>query len=80
MYRSKLQDYINLEKSIYRYERKNVIKKYESKSIFADDIKKTVDQLEATYKELRKQTYVFFTYKDSGCLLWLRRCIVIIVG
>ncbi|GMT26953.1 hypothetical protein PFISCL1PPCAC_18250, partial [Pristionchus fissidentatus] len=51
-----IQDYINLEKSIYRYERKNVIKKYESKSIFADDIKKTVDQLEATYKELRKQT------------------------
>ncbi|GMR52428.1 hypothetical protein PMAYCL1PPCAC_22623, partial [Pristionchus mayeri] len=51
-----IQDYINLEKSIYRYERKNVIKKYESKSIFADDLKKTVDQLEATYKELRKQS------------------------
>ncbi|GMS99628.1 hypothetical protein PENTCL1PPCAC_21803, partial [Pristionchus entomophagus] len=55
-YNQSFQDYINLEKSIYRYERKNVVKKYESKSIFADDIKKTVDQLEATYKELRKQT------------------------
>ncbi|KAH7695153.1 Protein W03G9.7, partial [Aphelenchoides avenae] len=51
-----VQDYINLEKSIHRYERKNVLKKYESKTIFADDVKKTVDQLEATYKELKKQT------------------------
>uniref|UniRef100_A0AC35G3C6 Uncharacterized protein n=1 Tax=Panagrolaimus sp. PS1159 TaxID=55785 RepID=A0AC35G3C6_9BILA len=51
-----VQDYINLEKAIYRLEKKNVLKKYESKTIFADDIKKTVDQLEATYKELKKQT------------------------
>lgn len=65
---SLFQDYINLEKSIYRYERKNVIKKYESKSIFADDIKKTVDQLEATYKELRKQTYVKNIRNCVGCL------------
>uniref|UniRef100_A0A7E4VDU3 DUF4200 domain-containing protein n=1 Tax=Panagrellus redivivus TaxID=6233 RepID=A0A7E4VDU3_PANRE len=51
-----VQDYINLEKAINRLERKNVLKKYESKTIFADDIKKTVDQLEATFKELKKQT------------------------
>ena len=51
-----VQDFINLEKAIHKLERKNVLKKYESKTIFADDIKKTVDQLEATYKELKKQT------------------------
>uniref|UniRef100_A0AC34QW89 Uncharacterized protein n=1 Tax=Panagrolaimus sp. JU765 TaxID=591449 RepID=A0AC34QW89_9BILA len=51
-----VQDYINLEKAIHRLEKKNVLKKYESKTIFADDIKKTVDQLEATFKELKKQT------------------------
>ncbi|VDK56326.1 unnamed protein product [Anisakis simplex] len=49
-------DYINLEKAIYRLERKNVLKKYEAKTIFADEIKKTLDQLEATFKELKKQT------------------------
>ncbi|VDD96057.1 unnamed protein product [Enterobius vermicularis] len=48
--------YIDLEKAVYRLEKKNVLKKYESKAIFADDIKKTLDQLEATYKELKKQT------------------------
>jgi hypothetical protein len=47
-----------LEKAIHKLEKKNVLKKYESKTIFADDIKKTVDQLEATFKELKKQTYV----------------------
>ncbi|KHN79662.1 hypothetical protein Tcan_11781, partial [Toxocara canis] len=51
-----VQDYINLEKAIYRLERKNVLKKYEAKTLFADEIKKTLDQLEATYKELKKQT------------------------
>ncbi|KAE9551223.1 hypothetical protein FO519_005572, partial [Halicephalobus sp. NKZ332] len=51
-----VQDFINLEKSVHRLERKNVLKKYESKTIFADEIKKTVDQLEATFKELKKQT------------------------
>jgi hypothetical protein len=45
-----------LEKEIYKLEYSNVLKKYDSKTIFADDIKKTVDQLEATYKELKKQT------------------------
>ncbi|CAD5207822.1 unnamed protein product [Bursaphelenchus xylophilus] len=51
-----VQEYIELEKQIYRFEYKNVLKKYESKTIFADEVKKTVDQLEATYKELKKQT------------------------
>ncbi|CAD5205364.1 unnamed protein product [Bursaphelenchus okinawaensis] len=51
-----VQEYIELEKQIYRFEYKNVLKKYESKTIFADEIKKTVDQLEATFKELKKQT------------------------
>ncbi|CAJ0963906.1 unnamed protein product, partial [Mesorhabditis belari] len=51
-----LQDYITLEKAVYRLERKNVIKKYEQKMIGADEMKKTFDQLEATYKELKKQT------------------------
>uniref|UniRef100_A0A1I8A967 DUF4200 domain-containing protein n=1 Tax=Steinernema glaseri TaxID=37863 RepID=A0A1I8A967_9BILA len=53
---SVVQEYIELEKGIYRLEKRNVLKKYESKTIFADDIKKTVDQLEATFKELKKQT------------------------
>ncbi|CAJ0561452.1 unnamed protein product, partial [Mesorhabditis spiculigera] len=51
-----LQEYITLEKAVFRLERKNVIKKYEQKMIAADELKKTVDQLEATYKELKKQT------------------------
>jgi hypothetical protein len=51
-----VEEYIELEKEIYRYEHKNVLKKYENKTIFADEIKKTVDQLEATFKELKKQT------------------------
>ncbi|KAI6174898.1 hypothetical protein M3Y97_00972500 [Aphelenchoides bicaudatus] len=51
-----VEEFINLEKDIFRYEHKNVLKKYENKTIFADEIKKTVDQLEATYKELKKQT------------------------
>jgi hypothetical protein len=50
------QEFIALEKEIFRYEHRNVLKKYENKTIFADEIKKTVDQLEATYKELKKQT------------------------
>ncbi|VDN60576.1 unnamed protein product [Dracunculus medinensis] len=45
-----------MEKSIHRLEKKNVLKKYESKMIFADGIKKTLDQLEATFKELKKHT------------------------
>jgi hypothetical protein len=45
-----------LEKEIYKLEGRNVLKKYENKTVFADEIKKTVDQLEATYKELKKQT------------------------
>ncbi|TKR93070.1 hypothetical protein L596_007598 [Steinernema carpocapsae] len=53
---SVVQEYITLEKGIYRLEKRNVLKKYESKTIFADNIKKTVDQLEATFKELKKQT------------------------
>lgn len=40
-----------------RLEKKNVLKKYEAKMLYADEFKKTVDQLEATYKELKKQTY-----------------------
>ncbi|KAI6227366.1 hypothetical protein M3Y99_01258800 [Aphelenchoides fujianensis] len=51
-----VEEYIKLEQDIFRYEHKNVLKKYENKTIFADDIKKTCDQLEATYKELKKQT------------------------
>ncbi|CAI5440262.1 unnamed protein product [Caenorhabditis angaria] len=51
-----VQDYINLEKSINRLERKNVLKKYESQTIYADNLKNTVEQLEAVLKELRKQT------------------------
>ncbi|KAI1723068.1 CILiary localization [Ditylenchus destructor] len=51
-----VQEYVALEKAIYKLERSNVVKKHESKMIFADDIKKSVDQLEATYKELKKQT------------------------
>ncbi|KAI6225103.1 hypothetical protein M3Y99_01382500 [Aphelenchoides fujianensis] len=51
-----VEEYIKLEQDIFRYEHKNVLKKYENKTIFADDIKKTVDHLEAVYKELKKQT------------------------
>uniref|UniRef100_A0A0N4WFV7 DUF4201 domain-containing protein n=1 Tax=Haemonchus placei TaxID=6290 RepID=A0A0N4WFV7_HAEPC len=51
-----VQDYINLEKAIHKLERKNVIKKYESQTIYADNLKNTVEQLEAVLKELRKQT------------------------
>lgn len=51
-----VQEYIQLEKSIHRLEKKNVLKKYEAKMLHADSLKKTVDQLEATYKELKKQT------------------------
>ncbi len=51
-----VQEYIGLEKDINRLEKKNVLKKYEVKMIHADEYKKTVDQLEATYKELKKQT------------------------
>lgn len=39
----------------WRLEKKNVLKKYEAKMLHADGLKKTVDQLEATYKELKKQ-------------------------
>ncbi|WKX90151.1 hypothetical protein Q1695_009191 [Nippostrongylus brasiliensis] len=51
-----VQDYINLEKAINKLERKNVMKKYESQTIYADNLKNTVEQLEAVLKELRKQT------------------------
>ncbi|KAK6050180.1 hypothetical protein COOONC_12315 [Cooperia oncophora] len=51
-----VQDYINLEKAIHKLERKNVLKKYESQTIYADNLKNTVEQLEAVLKELRKQT------------------------
>ncbi|KAI6177510.1 hypothetical protein M3Y97_00915400 [Aphelenchoides bicaudatus] len=51
-----VQEYIELEKEIYKLEYNNVLKKYESKTLFADEIKKTVDRLEAIYKELKKQT------------------------
>ncbi|CAB3408424.1 unnamed protein product [Caenorhabditis bovis] len=51
-----VQDYINLEKSINRLERKNVLKKFESQTIYADNLKNTVEQLEAVLKELKKQT------------------------
>ncbi|CAD6184884.1 unnamed protein product [Caenorhabditis auriculariae] len=51
-----VQDYINLEKAIHRLERKNVLKKYESQTIYSDNLKNTVEQLEAVLKELRKQT------------------------
>ncbi|VDL77328.1 unnamed protein product [Nippostrongylus brasiliensis] len=53
-----VQDYINLEKAINKLERKNVMKKYESQTIYADNLKNTVEQLEAVLKELRKQTQV----------------------
>lgn len=51
-----------MEKSIHRLEKKNVLKKYESKMIFADGIKKTLDQLEATFKELKKHTFVLLIF------------------
>lgn len=51
-----VQDYVNLEREIYKLERKNVIKKYEAQTIYADNLKNTVEQLEAVLKELRKQT------------------------
>uniref|UniRef100_A0A8R1DRN2 Uncharacterized protein n=1 Tax=Caenorhabditis japonica TaxID=281687 RepID=A0A8R1DRN2_CAEJA len=51
-----VQDYVNLEKSINRLERKNVLKKFESQTIYADNLKNTVEQLEAVLKELKKQT------------------------
>ena len=51
-----VQEYVNLEKDIYKLERKNVIKKYEAQIIYADNLKNTVEQLEAVLKELRKQT------------------------
>ncbi|KAI6215892.1 hypothetical protein M3Y94_00438100 [Aphelenchoides besseyi] len=51
-----VQQYVELEMEIYRLESRNVLKKYESKMIFADQLKTIVDQLEATYKELKKQT------------------------
>ncbi|EYC07377.1 hypothetical protein Y032_0071g624 [Ancylostoma ceylanicum] len=51
-----VQDYINLEKAINKLERKNVLKKYESQTIYADNLKNTVEQLEAVLKELKKQT------------------------
>jgi hypothetical protein len=52
-----IKNYVDLEKEIYKLEKKNVVKKLETKTQYADEIKKTVDQLEATYKELKKQTY-----------------------
>ncbi|PIC50971.1 hypothetical protein B9Z55_001665 [Caenorhabditis nigoni] len=51
-----VQDYINIEKAINRLERKNVLKKFESQTIYADNLKNTVEQLEAVLKELKKQT------------------------
>lgn len=56
------QDYINIEKAINRLERKNVLKKFESQTIYADNLKNTVEQLEAVLKELKKQTYEFIIY------------------
>ncbi|KAJ1360722.1 hypothetical protein KIN20_019763 [Parelaphostrongylus tenuis] len=50
------KDYINLEKAINKLERKNVLKKYESQSIYVDNLKNAVEQLEAVLKELKKQT------------------------
>lgn len=71
------QEFIALEKEIFRYEHRNVLKKYENKTIFADEIKKTVDQLEATYKELKKQTWVIFgvlkfKVTNSNVSFWLQ--------
>lgn len=51
-----MQQYVQLEKEIHIFEKKNVVKKFEDKTLHADELKKTVDQLEATYKELKKQT------------------------
>lgn len=51
-----VQQYVQLEKEIHVLEKKNVVKKFEDKTLHADELKKTVDQLEATYKELKKQT------------------------
>lgn len=48
--------YVQLEKEIHVLEQRNVLKKYEAKMLHADEVKKTVDQLEATYKELKKTT------------------------
>uniref|UniRef100_A0A0N5A8W4 DUF4200 domain-containing protein n=1 Tax=Syphacia muris TaxID=451379 RepID=A0A0N5A8W4_9BILA len=51
-----LQEYISLEKYAHRCEQKSILKKLEKQTILADNVKKTLDQLEATFKELKKQT------------------------
>uniref|UniRef100_A0A915KKL4 Uncharacterized protein n=1 Tax=Romanomermis culicivorax TaxID=13658 RepID=A0A915KKL4_ROMCU len=51
-----LDEYVKLEKEIYVLEQKNVTKKMEDRILQADELKKTIDQLEATCKELKKQT------------------------
>ena len=51
-----VEKYVQLEKDIHKLERANVVKKHDAKSLYADELKKTVDQLEATHKELKKQT------------------------
>lgn len=51
-----MKQYVELEKEIFKLEKKNVVKKHEAKTLYSDELKKTVDQLEATHKELKKQT------------------------
>jgi acetyl-CoA carboxylase alpha subunit len=72
------QEYVDVEKAIYRLETHNVVKKYEAKTTFADDLKKTVDQLEATYKELKKQTFVPIQFAQiiSICRKFLEQLLV----
>ncbi|EGT37794.1 hypothetical protein CAEBREN_19161 [Caenorhabditis brenneri] len=63
-----IQDYINIEKAINRLERKNVLKKFESQTIYADNLKNTVEQLEAVLKELKKQTWEDFPSNQTDNL------------
>lgn len=60
------KEFIDLEKEIHRYEHRNVLKKYESKTIFADEIKKTVDQVSMMKLEAR-------TPKNRKLFSWKRR-------
>jgi hypothetical protein len=49
-------EYLSLEKTILRLEQLEVLRRFEGKSQQADDMAKALAQLEATHKELKKQT------------------------
>jgi chromosome segregation ATPase len=51
-----IEEFNELEKSIRRLERRGMVEKFEAKSTEIDELRRTLTQMEATQKELKKGT------------------------